>query len=336
MSLLYLTEPGSILVKDGNRLQVKKDRDCVIKSIGFEKLEGVIIIGSAHLSTGLMTELLEREIPVTLLSSHGRFFGRLEPTAGYNVERQLLQFDAYNDKDFRLELSKKWIEAKIKNQRTLLRRYNRSRELAEVTGAIAEIEKLVGKVAEAQSLESVMGFEGLSSRIYFDAIAQILPAHFCFSGRNRQPPKDPFNSVISFGYTLVLYEIFAAITSKNLQPYLGFMHQPRRGHPALASDLLEEWRAILVDALAVSMLCGAELSQEDFQDPDENGGVFLTRNGSKKFLEKFEKKLRSLNQYLSFVEHPLTFRESLVFQVGSLVRAIENRDVTIYRPVVVR
>jgi len=336
MTLLYVTEPGSYLTKDGNRLNIKKDRDSVIKSIGIDKLEGVVMVGPANMSTGVMTDLLERQIPVTWLSSSGRFFGRLEPTTGYNIERQIQQFNIQRDENFRLVLARSWVNAKILNCRTLLRRYNRNREILEVTDAIASLEIFAEKAASASSIESLMGFEGLSAKQYFQAVSKILPASFAFTGRSRRPPRDPFNSLISFGYTLVMYEIFTALTTKNLHPYLGFMHQPKRGHPALASDLMEEWRAVIVDSLAIGMLVGAELKNEDFEDPNEDGAVFLCRSGSKVFLEKFEKKLRALNQYLNFVDHPLTFRESLAFHVGALVRAIETEDPTVYRPIILR
>lgn len=336
MTLLYLTEPGSVLVKDGNRLSVKKGKDSVIKSIGLEKLEGVIVIGAAHLSTGLITELLERDISMTWLSSSGRFFGRLEPTSGYNIDRQILQFERQRDEHFRLVLSRSWINAKIRNCRTLLRRYNRNRDLEMVSKTIDELEIMAEKSLQADSIETLMGFEGLASKKYFQSLNLLLPDDFKFSGRTRRPPKDPFNSIISFGYTLVLYEIFTVLNCKNLHPYLGFMHQPKRGHPALASDLLEEWRAVIVDSLALSMLTGSELKSIDFADPDSEDGVFLTREGSRTFLNKFESKLRSMNQYLNFVEYPLTFRESIAFQVGALVRAVETGDATIYRPIIVR
>jgi CRISPR-associated protein Cas1 len=295
------------------------------------------MVGPSNLSSGLATELLEREIPVTWLSNTGRFFGRLESTTGYNIERQISQFEAHKDIAFRLSLSKAFVIAKMKNCRTVLRRYNRQRELDEVDTTCDAIDKLADKCSGALSTNELLGYEGVASRIYFKSLSLLLPNDFSFDGRTRRPPRDPFNSLLSFGYTLLLYEIFTAITSRNLHPYLGLMHEPRRGHPALASDLMEEWRPTIVDTLAMSLCTTAQLKSDDFEDPvEDRGGVYLTRDASKLFISKFEKRLRSENQYLSYVDYPLTFRESLSFQVGALAKAIENCDPGIYRPVLLR
>lgn len=337
LTLLYLTEPGSLLSRDGNRLIIRKDKESVVKSIGLETVEGIVVIGACHLATGLATELLERDIPVTWLSSMGRFFGRLEPTTGFNIERQLVQFELHRDCSFRLALSKSWIAAKLKNCRVLLRRYNRERELTEVEQLCCTYDALLQKVSQSSSIEELMGYEGVGSRYYLKALSLLLPEEFRFEGRSKRPPRDPFNSMLSFGYTLLLYEIYTALTGKGLHPYLGFMHQPKRGHPALASDLMEEWRPIVVDSLAMGLVTTNQIKFDDFTcDQSGNGGVYLTREASKGFIEKFEKKLRSHNQYLTYVDYPLTFRESMSFQVGALVKALENADPTLYRSVVLR
>lgn len=336
MQLLYLTEPGAFLTKDGNRLVVRKDKDAVIKSIGIEHIEGVILLGSCHLSSGLAIELLEREIPVTWLSNTGSYFGRLEPTSGYDIERQIEQFTAHKDSGFRIDISKRWITAKLENSKGLLRRFNRRRDDEDVERIMRLIDEVVVDVSRAESLNELLGYEGNAAKLYFKGLSMLLPEPFKFNGRSRRPPRDPFNSLLSFGYTLLLYEIFTALSAKNLNPYLGFLHQPRRGHPSLASDLMEEWRAVIVDPLAVGLLTGHQLKPEHFQEPRDDGAIYLTREGSKIFIEKFEKKLRSHNQYLSYVDYPLSFRESLAFQVGALVKAIQLKDYSAYRPVTVR
>jgi CRISP-associated protein Cas1 len=336
MQLLYVTEPGSYLSKDGNRLSVRKDKDAVIKTIGIEHVEGVVLVGSCNLSSGLAIELLEREIPVTWLSSTGSFFGRLEPTSGYNIERQVEQFEMHKDNTFRISLARQWVVAKLENSRGVLRRYNRRRDEGTIEQRCEQMGDSIERAKNAESINELLGIEGTGARHYFSGVSTLMPEEFQFEGRSRRPPKDPFNSLISFGYTLLLYEVFTAIVAKNLHPYLGYLHQPRRGHPSLASDLMEEWRAVIVDSLAIGLLTSRQLKPEHFREPAEDGGVYLTRDGSKIFLEKFEKKLRSHNQYLTYVDYPLTFRESLAFQVGALVKAIQLKDHRSYRPVIVR
>ena len=335
MTILYLTEEGSCLVKDGNRIKIKKT-DSSLKEIGLEKVEGIVLMGNTHVTTPLMTELLEREIPLTWLSGIGKFWGRLEPTTYINIDRQREQFRRGDDIIFCHELSKSFIIGKIKNCQVVLRRYNRNLNSQRVEEIINELKRYHQKICETESIEQLMGYEGNASRIYFEALGLLVKDDFKFKGRSKQPPRDPFNSLLSFGYTLLLYEIYTAITNKGLHPYAGFMHKIRKGHPALASDLIEEWRAVIVDSLVMGLIQTNIITIDDFQEPAENGGVYLNRDASKVFIQKFEERLRQHNSYLTYVEYPLSFRESLQFQVGTLVKAVEENDPSIYRPVVIR
>ncbi len=134
-----------------------------------------------------------------------------------------------------------------------------------------------------------------------------------------------------------MYEVYTAITLKGLHPYRGFFHKPKRGHPALASDLMEEWRSILGDSLSIHSVSHKIISKEDFLEPDpESQGIYLNQDGSKKYIEQFEKRIRKHNQYLDYIEYPVSFRESIAFQVGSLVKALEEYDPDIYIPVIIR
>lgn len=335
MTILYLTEEGSCLEKNGNRVKIRKS-EYTLKELPIEKLEGVVLVGRTHITTPLITDFLEREIPITWLSATGKFYGRLEPTTSINIERQREQFRRADDEIFCFELAKSFITAKIRNSRVLLSRYNRDRKIERVEELNDDLRKYPVKVLEANSIEQLLGFEGNASRIYFEALGLLVKEDFKFTGRTRQPPTDPFNSLLSFGYTLLLYEIYTAIANKGLNPYSSFMHQIRKGHPALASDLIEEWRPTIVDSLVMNLISTCAIVKSDFRPPAENGGVYLNYDASRVFIQKFETRIRSENQYLTYVEYPLSFRESLQFQVGSLVKAIEQDDPTIYRPVLIK
>jgi len=336
MTILYLTEEGSYLCKDGNRIKIKKSDD-TLKEISIEKVEGVVLFGRSHITSPLVTEFLEREIPMTWLSSTGKFYGRLEPTNYINIERQREQFRKGEDEIFCFELAKSFITGKIRNCQVILRRYNRTGNIIDVDQIIDELRQYYLKVCDSNDIEQLMGYEGNAARIYFQALGMLVKDEFKFTGRTRQPPTDPFNSLLSFGYTLLLYEIYTAIANKGLHPYASFMHKIRKGHPALASDLIEEWRPTIVDSLVMNMVQGNILTPEDFNPPDEKtGGVYLNREASKIFIQKFEERIRQHNSYLTYVDYPLSFRESLQFQVGTLVKAIEEDDPSIYRPVLIR
>jgi CRISPR-associated protein Cas1 len=336
MATLYLTEEGSSLHLKENRLQIKKTND-TLKEISIEKIDNIVLMGRCHITSPLATELLEREIPVSWLSNTGKFFGRLEPTTSVNIERQREQFRKSDDEQFSLNLSKSFIIAKIKNCQVVLRRYNRNFNYQEASDNIEELKRYVLKVENAQNVEELLGYEGNASKIYFKSLGMMVRDEFKFKGRTKQPPKDKFNSLLSFGYTLLLYEIYTAISNKGLHPYCSFLHKIRRGHPALCSDLIEEWRPVIVDSLVMNLVQNGSINSEDFLLPDETtGGIYLTREGSKIFINKFETRLKQENSYLTYVDYPLSFRESLQFQVGSLVKAIENNDSSIYRPILIR
>jgi len=280
---------------------------------------------------------MQRDITLTWLSSSGKFYGKLEPTRAVNIERQVLQFDAAKDDEFCAELAKKWIGAKIKNSIVMLKRWSRERKNIDVDAYVEKLHKSFGNLNTTNDIEKIRGYEGSASRFYFDALKEIVPVEYKFTERNKQPPRDPFNSLLSFAYTLTLYEVYTSITLKGLHPYRGFFHKPKRGHPALASDLMEEWRPILGDSLAMHSISHKIVTKEDFLDPDsETWGVYLAQEGSKKYIEQFEKRIRKHNQYLDYIEYPVSFRESVAFQVGSLVKALEEYDPDIYRPVIIR
>jgi len=336
MSTLYLTEEGSSLHLKENRLQIKKTND-TLKEISIEKIDNIVLMGRCHITSPLATELLEREIPVSWLSSTGKFFGRLEPTTSINIERQREQFRKSDDEMFSLSLSKTFIMAKIRNCQVVLRRYNRNFDFKDISENIEELKRYVLKVESAKNVEELLGYEGNASKIYFRSLGKLVRDEFKFTGRSKQPPRDKFNSLLSFGYTLLLYEIYTAITTKGLHPYCSFLHKIRRGHPALCSDLIEEWRPVIVDSLVMNLVQNKVLNVEDFLPADvQTGGIYLTKDGLKTFITKFETRLKQENSYLTYVDYPLSFRESLQFQVGSLVKAIENDDAKIYRPIIIR
>lgn len=336
MSILYLAEPGLLLAKSGNKVKLKRKAE-VIKEIPIEKIESVVLIGRSHISSPLMTDLLEREIPVTWLSSIGRFFGRLESTKGINIERQREQFRKADDEDFCLALSRSFISGKIKNSRVVLRRYNRNRNLSEVEEIIGSLKNMAQKASNAESTEQLMGYEGTASRLYFKGLSLLVSDNFKFSGRTRQPPTDPFNSMLSFGYTLLMYEVYTVLVNKGLHPYAGFLHKIRRGHPALASDLMEEWRSIIVESTVMNIAQNDFYKLKYFTEPDKRtGGVYLDRTTSKDFIKRFETKVNNSHNYLPYVDYKTSFRESMQFQAGALAKAVENNDPTLYRPVLIR
>ncbi len=335
MSFLYVTEPDCKVYFHENQI-VMEDSNGLKTMLPIEILEGVILIGNANVSSSCQRELLRRGLPVTYLATNGQYYGRLESTKHINIERQRSQFRLGDDTVFCLTFARKIIEAKTHNQIVILRRYNRDKAKESVKNCLHDMELVQKKVTSANSLEQLMGYEGNCAKLYFKGLSQLVHPDFPFSGRNKQPPRDPFNSLLSFGYTLLLYDMYGAIVNKGLHPYAGFLHQDRRGHPALGSDLIEEWRAVIVDALVMSLLNQGTFSSEDFTQADETGGVYLNKQASKIFLKEYQKKLRVQTSYLGTTVEKMSFRGAMQYQVNALTKAIEQNDLELYQPFRIR
>lgn len=189
-----------------------------------------------------------------------------------------------------------------------------------------------GILDRGYSVQELIGYEGMAARIYFEALSLLIREEFAFQGRNRQPPRDPFNSLLSLGYTLLLYEIYGVLESAGLNPYGGFIHSDRAKHPTLASDLMEEWRAVIVDSVVFSLIQGKEIAADQFVTNEETGGVYLKTDGMKIFIEKMEKKFRSETGYLDS-SYRMSYRQALKHQVNRLVLAIEREEPEVYVPI---
>ena len=344
MSILYLMEPAlEARLKDGQILVKKRDTSTVLKTLPLEKVESIVALSSCYISHRLMMHCLEKGMPMTWVNHYGRSFGRLESTQFVNVERHALQFECYNDSTFRVGLSQRIVEAKLLNTKTLLGRWRRERNLGNDDALVREseegIKSLALKTLEAKSIESLRGLEGNGAKLYFKALGLILKPYdgFFFDRRSKQPPLDPFNAVLSLGYTLLMYEVQNAINMKGLHAYCGVLHELRHGHPALASDLMEEWRAPIIDAISLALVSQRRLNAVEglhFQEANpETGAVYLNHEGSSRLVEAFERKVRSVNNYSTVVDYPLSYRESIVAQIGSYCKAIEHCDYTFYQPI---
>lgn len=334
MSYLYVCEQGAAINIAANRFEVKY-KDGMIKSIPAETLEMIEVFGKVQITTQCLQACLCRGINVVFYSTSGAYYGRLISTSHVNVQRQRKQAELGNNETFKLGFSKKIIDAKIKNQIVILRRYARRSDV-EINRALSEMQYMCSKISDADSIEQVMGYEGNAAKIYFRVLGTLIDPAFVFKGRSKRPPKDPFNSMISLGYSIMLNEIYGKLEAKGLNPYFGFMHKDREKHPTLASDLMEEWRAVLIDSAALSMINGHEILKSNFYEEEGISGVFLDKEGMKKYLLKLENKFRTQMKYLSYVDYRVSFRQALELQINQLVKAISTENIEEYYPIIIR
>lgn len=259
MSLLYVNENGAVIGIESNRCFVKYS-DGLKKTIPIETLESITIMGQAQMTTQCVQECLNRGIPVSYFSKGGSYFGRLQSTGHINVERQRQQCVLY-ETDFALDFSKRIIQAKLKNQMVVLRRYEKSKNIS-VGESLKMLHICRQKIENCKTIPEIMGYEGQGAKAYFEGLAALIEPAFVFHGRNKRPPRDEFNSMISLGYSVIMNELYGKIEEKGLNPYFGFLHRDKEKHPTLASDLMEEWRAVIVDSTVMSMINGHEIQKD--------------------------------------------------------------------------
>lgn len=280
MGFLYVNENGATIGVEANQCTVRY-KDGGKKMIPIESLEGITIMGQSQLTTKCAEECMERGISVSYFSKGGRYFGRLVSTGHINVGRQRKQSHLY-DTEFSEKLGKKILNAKIKNQSVVLQRYGKSKGIS-----LEEEQKMLticrNKILESARIDQMIGFEGQAARYYFQGLSKCVKSEFQFRGRSKRPPKDEFNSMISLGYSILMNEIYCKVEMKGLNPYFGFIHRDAEKHPTLASDLMEEWRAVIVDATVMSLINGNEILKEQFTFDEEGQGCYLTKEGLKVF-----------------------------------------------------
>lgn len=286
---LYVQQPGARVGKNGDCLKVM-DHDEMLTEARLVEVSHLVLFGAVQVSTQAVQELCRREIPISYLSSGGWFYGITTSLMHKNVELRRRQYAAATSSSFCLGLAIRLVQAKIANCRTILRRNHR----AVPETVLQDLKRDYLHVAQAQSLEELLGIEGTAARRYFSEFQGMLktdgmsPA-FDFDGRNRRPPKDPVNALLSLAYAMLAREWTVTLHAVGLDPYLGFYHQPRYGRPALALDVMEEFRPLIADSVVLTAINNGEVQSEDFIR--RMGSVALTPEGRRRFIETYERRM---------------------------------------------
>lgn len=293
---LYVQAQGARIGLDGDRLRVEVGGTTMAEA-RLPNTSHVAVFGNAQISTQALAALLDRDIPVVFFSNGGWFRGRTLGHGSKNADLRIAQYRAATDPGTALALARTFVAAKIRNQRTLLRR--NSGRLDPV--ALGELEALAKKAEQADSIASLLGLEGTAARTYFGQFTTMLKgvaaSDFDLEGRNRRPPRDPVNALLSFVYALLLKDVALAVVVAGLDPLIGFLHQPRYGRPALALDLVEEMRPLVADSTVVTALNTGAIVASDFVR--SAAGCALTPTGRKKLLQAYERRVDQL------VTHPI-------------------------------
>lgn len=286
---LHVQTPGARVGKDGDCLIIK-DHDEVIGEARLVETSQVVLYGAVQVSTQVVQELCKRDIPLVYCSSGGWFYGLTTGLPHKHVELRRRQYAAAADPEWCLALARRFVQAKIANCRTMLRRNHR----AVPEAIMQELKRDQVKAGVADSLASLLGIEGTAARRYFSEFAGMLKeaeagARFDFNGRNRRPPRDPVNAMLSLVYAMLAREWTVVLHSVGLDPYLGFYHQPRYGRPALALDMMEEFRPLIADSAVLTAINNGEIRSTDWIE--RMGAVTLTPEGRRRLIETYERRM---------------------------------------------
>lgn len=327
MSVLYLTEQGSLIHQKYRRLIITKDGN-VLKEISGLNLERILIFGNVQITTQAMAYLLDQGIETNFLSSYGKFRGRLTPIESKNVFLRIAQYERYLDKEFSVEHSRRIVEAKIRNARMLVVKYNFDHKEMIFDDVIDSLERALTSLKTKENVATILGVEGQASAAYFRAFGKMIRREFQFLTRSRRPPRDPVNALLSFGYTLITNEILSILCAIGFDPYIGYLHGINYGRPSLALDLTEEFRHPVIDRFTLSLVNNRVLSNADFEE-GKDSGVYLKNDSRKKYLLAYEEMIRH-NFKNSLSDEKVNFRSLFTNQAHKLANVI--REGLLYQP----
>lgn len=295
LNTLYVTRPRAYLRLDHDTVRVEIERELQLQA-PLLQLGSIVCFGDVMISPALMHRCAEDGRSIVLLGSNGRFMARVEGPVSGNVLLRRAQHLALSDPDRRLEIARSFVAGKLRNSRTVLMRAAREARSIDDQDMLAEAARLhldiLDRVAGRTDVDTLRGDEGEAARIYFAVFSCMVRENrgtFGLDTRTRRPPRDPMNAVLSFLYTLIRAECSAALEGVGLDPQIGFLHALRPGRPALALDLMEEFRPILADRLALTLVNRKELQPHDFETFD-GGGVHLNEPGRRTVILAYQQR----------------------------------------------
>lgn len=318
---VYVQEQG-VKVRKRDQQMLITQRGKELRTVPLEQVQEVVIMGrGVEVSTVLLTELASRGVPVTYTNQAGtRVTFQVQSGISPYAQLRHQQMERLYDPQSALDLARQMILAKLENQRSLLAALRWPAGVA----ASATITTVIQSLPQATTLDQVRGYEGAGAATYWGAWRATLPTVWGFGGRAFYPPPDPVNALLSFGYTLALQEVLAVIQRKGLDPYLGTFHVPEPGRPSLALDLLEEFRAPLVDRLVLELLRTGLVTPTDFEQPaDRPGAVYLGQAGRATVIAQFTERMR---QPVTIGGQITELRRVIVLQVETLMRVLRQEQ----------
>lgn len=316
MRVVYVKEQGAYIRRVGGRIVVSKNNKN-LKEIPVTQMEKLVLVGNIQITTQALHMLMEYGVNLNFFSYGGRYIGQAVSESSKNIFLRLAQYERYQNPEARCEIARRIIDAKIQNQISMIQTH-RWKENQDWKEAIQKLQENRQKLSNKTNSSGIMGIEGICSSIYFSYFSQMLTCEIEFHGRNRRPPKDPVNALLSLVYTFLTTEVENALENESFELYLGFLHGIKYGRKSLALDLVEVFRQPVGDRFVLKLLNKQMLSKFDFKW-EEQKGILLSEEGFQKFCKEFER-------WMTEGSEKENFRTIILNQIGELKYAIQNHQ----------
>lgn len=328
LNTLFVTTQGAYLNKEGETVIVSVDREKKLQ-LPIHTLDGIVCFGRVMCSPYLMGFCAERDVTISFLSEHGRFLARVQGPVSGNVLLRREQYRRADSDDASAHVAHSLLVGKLANTRTVLQRAVRDHgdkvDVESINSAADHISALLKSLAPDLPLDSLRGMEGDAARVYFGVFDHLITNKtdgFSFNGRNRRPPLDPVNCLLSFIYTLLLHDVRSGLESVGLDSAVGYLHRDRPGRPGLALDMMEEFRPVIADRLVLSLINRGQATNKDFVK-QETGAVTMSDELRKTVLVAYQKRKQD-EIFHPFLDEKITL--GLLFSMQALLLARHLRD----------
>lgn len=299
LNTLFITTQGSYLAKEGETVAVKVDGSTRL-NLPVHTLDGIICFGQVSCSPYLMGFCAEHDVTISFLTEYGRFLARVQGPVSGNVLLRRVQYRYADDQEISASIARSMIIGKIANSKAVLRRAVRDHsdksDTTRIERAANRLVNILGRMKGDLPLNLVRGYEGEAASVYFDVFNDLIltqKEHFFFNGRNRRPPLDNVNSLLSFIYTLLMHDVRSALESSGLDPAVGFLHRDRPGRPSLALDIMEEFRSIIAERLTLSLINLGQVKNKGFKK-SEAGAIIMDDETRKTVLVAYQKRKQDM------------------------------------------
>lgn len=335
LNTLYVSSQGSYLRKEGETIVVERDHAKALQ-LPIHTIGDVVCFGDVLCSPFLLGFCAERDISVSFLSEHGKFMASVRGPVSGNVLLRRQQYRMADDLRASADIARNCVRGKLANSRVVMNRIVRDHrtkiDTDAIKGASRTIDRLIDQLDSAEDTDTIRGIEGLGAAEYFAVFDHLIVDQkdsFKFKDRNRRPPLDPVNALLSFLYTLVTHDIRSAIETVGLDPAVGFLHRDRPGRPSLALDMIEEFRPAIADRIALALINRRQITSKGFTTAS-NGAVVMDDETRKTVLVEYQNRKHD-EIFHQYIEEKLPIGLIFFVQANLMARFIRG-DIDGYPP----